>query len=98
MFDEKLLDGIRIVELATFVAAPSACRVMADMGAEVIKVEPFGGDALRYTAKNEGRPDGHRENTTFDLENANKSSITLNLKYLRYQLAGKSAGASGSRL
>lgn len=80
MFNGKLLDGIKVVELATFVAAPSACRVLADMGAEVIKVEAFMGDPLRYTAKNEGRPEGYAENTSFDLDNANKSSIALNLK------------------
>lgn len=80
MFNGKLLNGVKVVELATFIAAPSSCRALADMGAEVIKVEAPSGDNLRYTARNEGRPEGHLENTTFDLENANKKSITLNLK------------------
>lgn len=50
------------------------------MGAEVIKVEPFKGDPLRYTAVNEGRPAGELENTSFDLENAGKKCVCLNTK------------------
>jgi len=41
------LDGIRVVELANFVAAPSGGALMADLGAEVIKIEPPGGDPWR---------------------------------------------------
>ena len=74
------LDGIIVVELATFVAAPSCCRYLADLGAEVIKVESHAGDPLRYTAVTEGRPSGEKENTSYDLENANKRGICLNLK------------------
>lgn len=80
MQSERPLEGIRVVELATFVAVPMAARALGDMGAEVIKVEAPGGDALRYTAKNEGRPEGHLENTSFDLDNANKKGIVLDLK------------------
>lgn len=75
-----LLKGIKVVELATFVAAPTAGRFLADLGAEVIKIETPQGDAFRYTALNEGRPEGDEENTSFDLENSNKKSIALNLK------------------
>jgi len=50
------------------------------MGADVIKVEAPAGDAVRFAARNEGRPEGEVENTTFDLENANKKSLVLNLK------------------
>lgn len=43
-----VLDGIRVLEVANWVAVPSACAIMADLGAEVIKVEPPGtGDAAR---------------------------------------------------
>ena len=82
-----LLKGIRVVELATFVAAPTAGRFLADLGAEVVKVETPAGDTFRRTALNEGRPEGDEENTTFDLENSNKKSIALNLK----SPAGKAA-------
>ncbi len=80
MIDNRPLAGIRVIELATFVAVPGTGRALADMGAEVIKIESPDGDPLRYTAKNEGRPEGHKENTTFDLDNAGKRCIVLDLK------------------
>ena len=61
------LEGIRVVEMATFIAAPCTARFLADLGAEVIKVEPPMGDPLRYTAVNEGRPLDQKENTSYDL-------------------------------
>jgi hypothetical protein len=42
------LDGIRVVEVANWLAAPAATALMADMGADVITVEPPGGDIYRY--------------------------------------------------
>lgn len=74
------LAGVRVLELATFIAAPSCARFLADLGAEVIKVEAPAGDPLRYTAVNEGRPPGDGEDTSFTLENTGKRCITLNLK------------------
>lgn len=76
----KLLDGVTVIEMATFIAAPSTGRFLADLGANVIKIEAFAGDQLRYTAPTEGRPLNQYENTTWDLENANKRGIALNLK------------------
>lgn len=74
------LEGIKVVELATFIAGPACARYLADLGAEVIKVEAPNGDALRYTAVNEGRPYGDMEDTSFTLENTGKKTVTLNLK------------------
>ena len=74
------LSGVKVVELATFIAVPICGRVLADMGADVIKIESPAGDNLRYTAPTEGRPLDQHENTTFDLENANKRGIALNTK------------------
>ncbi|MGO1371986.1 MAG: CaiB/BaiF CoA transferase family protein [Senegalia sp. (in: firmicutes)] len=78
--NENALEGIKVIELANFIAAPACGRFLADCGAEVIKIEAPGGDALRYTAPSEGRPLDQHENTTFDLENANKKGIAINLK------------------
>ena len=74
------LEGIRVVELSTFIAVPACARFFADLGAEVIKIEAAGGDAVRWNGTSEGRVDDPYENTTFDLENANKKGIVLNLK------------------
>ena len=49
---EKPLAGIRVVELSTFVAAPSCARSLASFGADVIKVEGFSGDPWRTSGMN----------------------------------------------
>lgn len=77
---KRPLEGIKVVEMATFIAAPCTARFLADLGADVIKVEPPKGDPLRYTAVNEGRPLDQKENTSYDLENAGKTCIALNTK------------------
>ncbi len=76
----KPLEGIRVIELSTFIAVPACARFFADNGADVIKIEAAGGDAVRWNGTSEGRPDDPYENTTFDLENANKRGVVLNLK------------------
>lgn len=83
MHENRPLSGIKVVELATFVAAPSATRFMADQGADVIKIEAPGGDGTRWAADGEARPvfpDDLRHNLTFELENGNKKSLCMDLK------------------
>ncbi len=74
------LKGIKVIELANFIAAATTGRFLADLGADVIKIESAKGDPLRYTAPTEGRPLDMYENTTWELENANKRCISLNMK------------------
>lgn len=76
----KLLEGVKVVELATFIAAATTGRFLADLGADVIKVEREKGDPLRYTAPSEGRPLDMHENTTWELENGNKRCISIDTR------------------
>jgi len=48
--DAQLLEGVRVLDFSAFVAGPLAAQVLADMGAEVIKVEPLEGEAMRAAA------------------------------------------------
>ena len=67
--------GVRVVDFTQVMAGPFCTRLMADIGAEVIKIEPPGGDAMR------GRPPlrgGH--STYFGTLNAGKRSVVLDLK------------------
>ena len=77
---KRPLEGVKVLELATFVAVPACARYLADLGAEVIKIESLTGDPLRYTAVNEGRPSDELEQTSYDLDNAGKKCIALNTK------------------
>ena len=76
----KPLEGLKVVELATFVAAPTCARALADWGADVIKVESLKGDPIRYVGGNTKFPTLPEENPNFDLCNLSKKSIALNLK------------------
>lgn len=77
---KRPLEGIKVIELANFIAAATAGRFLADLGADVIKIESAKGDPLRFTAPTEGRPLDMYENTTWELENANKRCISLDMK------------------
>ena len=67
-----VLKGVKVVELATYVAAPGAARILSEWGAEVIKVESGGGDPWRYFGPTMGVPIADDENPYYDLSNANK--------------------------
>lgn len=72
-----MLEHIKVLELATHVAATSTGGIMADMGAQVIKIEPRTGDPYRYSlqgmgANIQGAPD-------FEMHNRGKRSIALDL-------------------
>lgn len=70
------LEGVRVIELCNVAAGPFCGMLLADMGADVIKVEnPNGGDTLRSWPP---ISDGYSEN--FASLNRNKRSVTLNLK------------------
>lgn len=78
---KRPLEGIKVVELSTYAAAPAAGRMLADFGADVIKIEGLSGEPFRTSfGLSVNTPVDEDENPCFQLENANKRSITLNLK------------------
>ncbi len=71
------LDGVRVVEISSWMAAPSAGAVLADMGADVVKVEPLTGDVVRnMSRKAKGAPDIDH---SFQMDNRGKRSIAVAL-------------------
>lgn len=70
------LDRVRIIDLSAIISGPMATGILADQGADVIKVEPPGmGDLVRYLG-----PTRNGVNAMFTAVNRNKRAITLNLK------------------
>ena len=71
------LTGVRVLEVANFVAAPGCAALLADMGAEVIKVESPTGDPIRHLSWPDFGPDlaGH----AFQVDNHGKRSVTASL-------------------
>ena len=79
MKTDYLLDGIKVIDAASFIAGPSAATIMSDYGAEVLKIEPRAGDSLRNLITNGRMPEG-KENYCWELTSRNKKSISLDLK------------------
>jgi formyl-CoA transferase len=72
------LAGLKLLEIGHYIAAPFCTRVLADLGAEVIKIEPPGGDPVRdWGASHNGHP------VWFSIHGRNKLSVTLDLKRQR---------------
>lgn len=72
------MDGVRILDIATFIAAPHAATILGEFGAEIIKIEhPNGGDPWRRYGTPSDRPDSSLAWLT---EARNKESVTLDLR------------------
>ena len=80
MANMRPLEGVKIVELSTYVAASSCGRMLADFGADVIKVEAPSGDGFRNFPRAYKSPCTEDCNPLFDTLNAGKKSLVLNLK------------------
>ncbi|PHI28157.1 CaiB/BaiF CoA transferase family protein [Budvicia aquatica] len=74
------LEGVKIIDLTSFLAAPTVPRILGDWGADVIKIEPPAGDPGRTQASVFNMPHSDEENPAFDMANANKRFMCLNLK------------------
>jgi len=71
------LEGIRVIELGMWVAGPAAGGILADWGADVVKVEPPTGDPARQFAQMIGSDVAI--NPAFEIDNRSKRSIALDL-------------------
>ena len=77
------LEGVKVLEVANWVAAPSACAMLADMGADVVKIEhPETGDPVRsINVSTRGLfPYSRGLNWAFELVNRGKGSMGINLE------------------
>lgn len=74
------LSGIKVVELATVVAAPTTSRMLCAYGADVVKVETLYGDEMRRAGKTELTPYEDYKNPLFTVHNSNKRLTSINFK------------------
>lgn len=82
------LDGVRVLDLSQFLPGPFATQMLADMGAQVLKVEPPAGDPQRRINLITGHPGPEEARSPFyDVVNAGKSVVAIDLK----SKAGKEA-------
>ena len=80
MSEELLFEGLKVLDVGTWIAAPTVGSMLADLGADVTKIEqPEVGDAYRIYYTLPVSPES-KVNYTFTLDSHNKRSLTLNLK------------------
>jgi formyl-CoA transferase len=75
--EPRLLEGIRVIDAASFIAGPVATTAMADFGADVVKVEPPSGDT--YRVRNAGYPPSPY-NFPWIVDNRNKRGVAIDLR------------------
>ncbi|EJL35707.1 putative acyl-CoA transferase/carnitine dehydratase [Caulobacter sp. AP07] len=73
-----MLRGLRVIELATYIAAPGAAGIMADWGADVIKIESPDGDPMRRFF--DTIASDQDANPIFELDNRGKRSVVLDIR------------------
>lgn len=74
----KLFEGLKVVDCASFIAAPAAATILSDFGADVIKLEPPTGDPYRISSSRKGRPQS-KYNYNWMLEARNRRSLAVDL-------------------
>jgi crotonobetainyl-CoA:carnitine CoA-transferase CaiB-like acyl-CoA transferase len=79
MTNDNIFSGLKVVDLASFIAGPGAAVILSDFGADVIKVEPPTGDLWRIGYKVPPQPRA-KDNYPWHLNNRNKRGLALNLK------------------
>jgi len=76
---DNIFSGLKVVDLASFIAAPGAAVILSDFGADVIKVEPPSGETWRLGNRVPPQPTA-KDPYQWHLANRNKRSLTLDLK------------------
>ena len=77
--DDDIFAGLKVLDCASFIAAPAAATVLSDFGADVIKIEPPGaGDPYRNLPNLPGYPKSEH-NYAWLMEGRNKKSLALYL-------------------
>jgi crotonobetainyl-CoA:carnitine CoA-transferase CaiB-like acyl-CoA transferase len=76
---ENVFDGLKVVDLASFIAGPGAAVILSDFGADVIKVEPPTGDLYRRVYNIPPYPNA-KDNYAWHLNNRNKRGMAVDLK------------------
>jgi crotonobetainyl-CoA:carnitine CoA-transferase CaiB-like acyl-CoA transferase len=79
MTTDNIFSGLKVVDLASFIAGPGAAVILSDFGADVIKVEPPTGDLQRIISKVPPQPRAD-VNYPWHLDNRNKRGVALDLK------------------
>src|SRR5712671_6679057 len=79
MTTDNIFSGLKVVDLASFIAGPSAGVILSDFGADVVKVEPPSGDPWRIAYKVPPQPRA-ADNYPWHLNNRNKRGLALDLK------------------
>ena len=79
MTTDNIFSGLKVVDLASFIAGPSAAVILSDFGADVIKVEPPTGDLWRMAYKVPPQPRAN-DNYPWHLSNRNKRGLAVDLK------------------
>ncbi|HEY1436284.1 MAG TPA: CoA transferase [Casimicrobiaceae bacterium] len=79
MTADNIFSGLKVVDLASFIAGPSAAVILGDFGADVVKVEPPSGDVWRHANRIPPQPQA-KEPYQWHLANRNKRGLALDLK------------------
>src|SRR5258708_4585337 len=79
MTNDNIFSGLKVLDLASFIAGPGAAVILSDYGADVIKVEPPTGDLQRIIFKVPPQPRS-KDNYPWHLDNRNKRGMAVDLK------------------
>ncbi len=96
MASDNIFSGLKVVDLASFIAGPSAAVILSDFGADVIKVEPPNGELWRHAHNAPPQPVSE-DAYPWHLNNRNKRGMALDLKSPSAPAGSRKARQMGRR-